>query len=430
MDQMELLEHLIDSSSHIYAKTLSKNDYSWAVNPNIHQGGFYIPAMVRQSGFFPELLSRSDKPHIFDSVLNTKWLQINEAKESRLVWYSNKGPETHLTKVPHDLFKDLSPASMVLIGKSIEINNVYNCLIVDSSSEEYLDVIERLGLSPLFHSELIDVKKYENESRDLESDILQAILTGELDDFIHDSIIPSSQELSLLAQEAVMSSHDIVNFNPFSSESPGNIISDLVEVEYKIYQEKELRLRSAQIAKLLYPLRQPDGIASVAKMSTQGFSGLSEIFKSIRGARASRAGAALENHLSRMLSDGLIPFEDQVLLDNNKKPDFILPSASVYNQIGTSRKPSDVIVLTAKTTVKERWKQILSEGRKVNKWYLMTLDRTIGDRKLREMESEGVVLVVPENHKKSKETIYEKYSNVVSLEYFFQEIVSPNMKIW
>lgn len=57
-------------------------------------------------------------------------------------------------------------------------------------------------------------------------------------------------------------------------------------------------------------------------------------------------------------------------------------------------------VLAAKTTCKDRWRQILSEAdrlRDQNK-YLCTLQQGISSAQMDEMQAEGVVLVVPEKY--------------------------------
>jgi hypothetical protein len=46
------------------------------------------------------------------------------------------------------------------------------------------------------------------------------------------------------------------------------------------------------------------------------------------------------------------------------------------------------------------------------------------------MESMGIILVVPEHLKKSKETEYERHSNVLSFKTFFGTVVGKRMLSW
>ncbi len=70
-----------------------------------------------------------------------------------------------------------------------------------------------------------------------------------------------------------------------------------------------------------------------------------------------------------------------------------------------------LIVLAAKTTCKDRWRQIINEADRVrnkNK-YLFTLQQGISAQQLTEMKIEKVILIVPEPYKKNfpKEFRYE-----------------------
>jgi len=53
-------------------------------------------------------------------------------------------------------------------------------------------------------------------------------------------------------------------------------------------------------------------------------------------------------------------------------------------------------VLGAKTTCKDRWRQILNEAERVETKHLATIQPAISNNQLDEMRDAGVVLVVPE----------------------------------
>lgn len=56
--------------------------------------------------------------------------------------------------------------------------------------------------------------------------------------------------------------------------------------------------------------------------------------------------------------------------------------------------------MAAKTTCKDRWRQIITEADRVKTKYLCTLQQSNSARQLKEMESENVVLVMPEIYRK------------------------------
>ena len=112
-----------------------------------------------------------------------------------------------------------------------------------------------------------------------------------------------------------------------------------------------------------------------------------------------------------MLLDGGLPFEKQVVLESKRRPDFIMPSRALYED--SSRKHAEVLVLSAKTTLRERWKQVAQEMRNCD-LYLATVDENIADNAIRDMASQGIRLVVPESLKSSNTTEYNNQESVLS----------------
>src|SRR5690606_33319390 len=109
------IQALATDSDQLLVKKLARNVTSWADDQGKHQAGLYIPVELRDSGFFPPLeASNPDKPHIFVAGMDVLWPQTGEVTRSNLRHYSNKGPETHLTRLLKDLFRALTPASLYL----------------------------------------------------------------------------------------------------------------------------------------------------------------------------------------------------------------------------------------------------------------------------------------------------------------------------
>lgn len=83
------------------------------------------------------------------------------------------------------------------------------------------------------------------------------------------------------------------------------------------------------------------------------------------------------------------------MTEGNKKPDFVFPSIDDYHNMLFS--VDGLCTLAAKTTCKDRWRQVLNEADRLrdrNK-YLCTLQQGISSSQLKEMHAEKVVLVVP-----------------------------------
>ena len=111
--------------------------------------------------------------------------------------------------------------------------------------------------------------------------------------------------------------------------------------------------------------------------------------------RKSRAGKSLENHLSAIFDENHIQYATQVITEGKKRPDFLFPSGEAYHDMSFSI--DKICTLAAKTTCKDRWRQILNEAdrlRDQNK-YLCTMQQGISAAQMDEMEAEKVILVVP-----------------------------------
>src|SRR5690606_10546857 len=114
--------------------------------------------------------------------------------------------------------------------------------------------------------------------------------------------------------------------------------------------------------------------------------------------RKSRAGYSFEHHIEAMLIAGNCPYEKQVVIEAKKRPDFILPTLELYKD--PSRTKAEALVLSAKTTLRERWKQVQQEIKNCD-LYLATVDENIAANAIEDMAEQGIRLVVPESLKNS-----------------------------
>ena len=124
---------------------------------------------------------------------------------------------------------------------------------------------------------------------------------------------------------------------------------------------------------------------------------------------------------------GSIPFEKQVIIEAKKRPDFVLPSLAFIDS--GKKNAATGLILSAKTTLRERWKQVEREKGTRN-LFLTTVDENIASNAIEDMASFGVYLVIPESLMKSKETEYEGHRNVVSFRDFCTEFVRPHITKW
>jgi len=114
---------------------------------------------------------------------------------------------------------------------------------------------------------------------------------------------------------------------------------------------------------------------------------------SILNRRKSRAGKSLEHHLAEVFRKSALKFEEQVITEESKKPDFIFPDSSSYKNILFDT--NKLVFLASKTTCKDRWRQILNEADRIEEKHLFTLQQGISSNQLKEMYKYNVKLVVP-----------------------------------
>lgn len=127
-----------------------------------------------------------------------------------------------------------------------------------------------------------------------------------------------------------------------------------------------------------------------------GFDSVEDFMKialSVANRRKSRTGTSLELNLASIFDDEGVHYDEQVVTEHRKKPDFIFPSAESY--FHEPEGSSKLTMLAAKTCCKDRWRQVISEAQKIQKKHLFTLQEGVSPNQLVEMEAGGIQLVVP-----------------------------------
>jgi hypothetical protein len=124
-----------------------------------------------------------------------------------------------------------------------------------------------------------------------------------------------------------------------------------------------------------------------------GFSSVDEFIdysNAVNNRRKSRSGRSLELHLARIFTEEGVPHSHGEVSEGSKRPDFLFPSGSHYRD-----GSGPVWMLAAKTTCKDRWRQILNEADRIPVKHLATLQEGVSSNQYAEMKSAGVRLVVP-----------------------------------
>ena len=360
------------NSEKIFCKFLSANDTG---ETGGHQSGIYIPKNSVPLIFDTPGIKGQNKED-FNKI---KWQDDFETDAHFKYYGQGTRNEYRITGFGRN-FPFLKPdytGSLVVILKQKDSSYKGYVLETEDEIEYFLDYF---GITPtetncLLNTVLPSLDEKENIA-------IQEFIKTLTTDF------PTSEQMSLAAQR-------IQNFVFDHEENiqlrPDDKLLDWTEVEYRLFRAIEHER---------YGVLIKNGFSDVEKFI--------ELANQVLNRRKSRAGKSFEHHLSSLFTGNSITFTPQAVTEGNKKPDFIFPSVESYHDASF---PVDKLAsLAAKTTCKDRWRQVLNEAdrlRSKNK-FLCTLQQGISSAQLEEMKSEKVVLVVPEKYIK---TYPEKYQN-------------------
>lgn len=118
-----------------------------------------------------------------------------------------------------------------------------------------------------------------------------------------------------------------------------------------------------------------------------------EYSNGVANRRKSRAGRSLELQVRAIFDEEAVSYSWTPRTEGARKPDFIFPSIEHY--LDPSSPADSMFMLAAKTTCKDRWRQILNEAARIELKHLLTLQQGISIQQHEEMAEEGVQLVVP-----------------------------------
>ena len=383
----EWIDHSMNDNSYWYIKRLSGNDTQLSG----HQAGPYIPKNLVFE-LFPTLLSSKElNPRVDCSVKVVS--HIAPERDIKAIWYNNKlsggtRNECRLTGWGGNDSPILNPEStgsicLFCFNKPKHKQDSQYCQIwlCDSLREE--DIVENVfgNIEPGRF-----VVQYGKDEENTER--TSCTLSEELIPENWIETFPSGAEIILKS----------ISLKPELRKH--NIDKRLLarrECEFEVFMSIEKHWTLPQV--------------------TKGFNSVDEFIKlanSISNRRKSRAGRSLELQTKIIFEEeGLVKFSHDQISEGKKRPDFIFPSIEDYHD--KSFDPKKLRMLGAKTTCKDRWRQILSEADKIETKHLLTLQEGVSINQFSEMEKEGIVLVVPEPiHKSFPTEIRPKLETVSS----------------
>ena len=115
---------------------------------------------------------------------------------------------------------------------------------------------------------------------------------------------------------------------------------------------------------------------------------------SVQNRRKSRMGQSLEHHLEAIFRARGIEHIRGAVTENGQRPDFLFPSVEAYRESPETGHPR-LTMLGAKSTCKDRWRQVLAEAAKIPRKHLLTLEPGISEQQTTQMANSDLQLIVP-----------------------------------
>lgn len=199
--------------------------------------------------------------------------------------------------------------------------------------------------------------------------------------------------------------HKTVELRPLQSEGPDERLLRRRACEFELFQSVERTWEEPKIAA---------GFRSIDEFLT--------LAQTILQRRKSRSGRSLELHAKEIFAEeGLLQgrdFDHGCNSEGEKKPDFLFPSAAAYRD--PDWPVARLRMLAAKTTARDRWRQVLNEADRLQTKHLLTLQEGVSLNQFSEMEAAQLRLVVPKS-------LMDKYPaavrpRLISLESFIAEV--------
>lgn len=347
-------------------KFISRND---AGVTGSHQAGFYLPKAGDVWRIFTP--HQPTRGYQAEEIVTVLW-QDGRTTQSKLTWYGNNSrtpgvvgrAEYRLTRFGRDFpFLNSNTVGNLFVLIPVDHHN-FRAYVLDQD-DDIEEIETALGVEA-FESWGVyqtGAPQVDDENECVERKHRE--FTERLTEF------PSGEVFSRAALQILDECRR--HFNRLAAD---DVLMDSMEQEYSLFRFVERRLCQSEILRAFTEV--DDFLNTAARLMNR---------------RKSRAGRSLENHVHQFLTKEGIPHKMRAV-EIPGKPDVVIPSVEAYfdNSYPTDR----LFVVGVKTTCKDRWRQVLNEGRRVPNKHIITIQPGISAPQLEEMREANVTLVVPE----------------------------------
>lgn len=314
-----------------------------------------------------EALSEDGKLSWYDSRANDP----KRSAEWRLYYQGN--PVTELMQPGDSLFLARRPDDHLLFivtpdGTNIQSQLVWLFGLIEQPGFEF----QQREITPENGGEIDFAVRYILDELGIEASEPEAdMLDGLIERF--GLKFPKTRVFSELARTS------LTEISPL--DDPDAALLAWMDREELMFRRLERRIVAERIA---------NGFAGPDGADVEGFLKFS---LTVQNTRKSRVGLALENHLEAIFAARNIRYARGTETENKNKPDFMFPGKAEYQN---PYFPAErLTMLGSKSTLKDRWRQVLSEAERITTKHLLTLSPGISENQTNEMQAKSLQLVVP-----------------------------------
>lgn len=357
---LDIAIQIVKESKTSFCRFITGNE---AGTTGSHQAGFYIPKNAAPLLFGEECTRGRNR----EKNVTIKW-QNDIETSSRFIYYGQgTRNEYRITRFGKgfEFLMDKYVGSLIIFAEQAE--DYYQAFVLESD-DDIETFLSYFNLSTEQTNQLISSTQVQSDDEKIRLAIAAAI--AKLNDF------PQTTEMGKMSQNIFNKIFNITN--KYICTNPDTILFDWRNVESSLFFALEDKLYH--------------------DVYTKPFANCNELMdfaNSILNRRKSRSGKSLEHHLSAIFTANKLVFEEQAVTENNKRLDFLFPNSNCYHNF--EFPADDLTVLGAKTTCKDRWRQVLNEADRADVKYLCTLQPAISRAQLKEMKDSHLELVVPKH---------------------------------
>jgi len=185
---------------------------------------------------------------------------------------------------------------------------------------------------------------------------------------------PTTRDFSALARDSLP---EIVP----GRDDPDTVLMAWLEREEQLFRRLE---------RIIVSERLVGGFMAGGEADVDGFLSFS---LSVQNRRKARAGQSLENQLEALFLGHRIRYSRGAETENRHKPDFLFPGIEEYRN--AAFPAPQLTMLGSKSTLKDRWRQVLTEAERIGEKHLVTLEPAISEHQTDQMRQASLQLVLP-----------------------------------